>query len=309
MSGLSRSDVEKILSRYFVKGERSEDIFLASEPELDVDVTIVSQILEQDMHDPDFIIFKHFVDPSTTILDVGANFGYSATSIWKSGSKASVVSFEPIGGFSSILSALGDRVNRTGRWKIFGRKRFEHQTMGVSDREGEITFHTSVINGRIHSALTTASASPDIPSYVCNTFNYVEAYIGEINSFKMHSFTARVTTIDGWIASGISKLKSQKIVAIKIDVEGYEGHVLGGASDLLERDKPLVLAECGHVTQRVIREAFDHGYVFGERIHDQLVVSVEPTKNVNGFFIHPDMVPYYNRIGLMSGVVRRGLGS
>jgi hypothetical protein len=152
----------------------------------------------------------------------------------------------------------------------------------------------------MQSALTTADKSPDIPTYVNNTFHYVETYVGELKTFKLYEFTAPITTIDKWISSGVSKLSKRKIVALKIDTEGFEGHVLVGAANLLQGQKPLIMAEGGHTNELAIRTALDRGYRLAEREGDQLRLSTERTKQVNGFFIHPDRVPYYKKIGLMA---------
>ncbi|MBS7544718.1 FkbM family methyltransferase [Ancylobacter oerskovii] len=301
---MSERDVERVLTRYFQEGDRSEETTLLADPQLDVDMNIVDHILEKpEAHDEDYIVFRHFTDPATTILDIGANFGYSATGFWRVGAKSSIAAFEPIKGFEPILAELGRRVNARasrGWWaRLRHRPKYEHYRTGISDRDDELTFHTSVINGRIQSALTTADTNPHIPSYVKNTFDYARNYLGAVETFKIHPFTSPVTTVDNWMASGVSKLNLHRIVAVKIDTEGFEGHVLVGASKLLDRQKPLIIAECGHVIDLATKTAFSHGYVFAEREGDQLRVSDRPTQRVNGFFIHPEKFSAYRQMGLL----------
>jgi hypothetical protein len=43
-----------------------------------------------EVHDADYLVFRRFGD-GTTIVDVGASSGYSAISIWASGSEATVL--------------------------------------------------------------------------------------------------------------------------------------------------------------------------------------------------------------------------
>ena len=257
-------------------------------------MTIVQHIIEkQDIHDQDYIAFKHFTDPHSTILDIGANFGYSATAIWRVGSQAAIASFEPIRGFAPILEEFGRRKNPAS-----GPKKYEAYTLGISSEDGEAQFFTSVINGRIQSALTTADKNTSIEAYV-KMFDYVNEYIGDIRSFKIFSFSSPITTIDKWMTAGKSNLNLNDIVAMKIDTEGYEGRVLVGASALLRTQKPLIMAECGHVIDLAVRTAFDHGYLFAERDGDKLRVSDQPTKRVNGFFVHPDKFSFYRLVCLM----------
>lgn len=299
---LSRQDIEHILTRYFINGDRSLDIVQTEVPEMEVDLNIVDHVLSaSSVHDQDYLVFKHFTDKRTTILDIGANFGYSASTMWHLGVEAGIASFEPIVGFAPILTEIQKRKNPQGSWSRLLRPwRYEVYPMGISDKEGTATFCTSVVNGRMQSALTTADTSPDIPTYVNNTFHYVENYIGELNTFKLYEFTAPITTIDKWASSGTSKLNMRKIVAMKIDTEGFEGRVLVGAAKLLESQKPLIMAEGGHTNELAIRTALDRGYSFAEREGDQLRPSTERTEQVNGFFIHPERVPYYRKIGLMA---------
>jgi hypothetical protein len=87
---------------------------------------------------------------------------------------------------------------------------------------------------------------------------------------------------------------------MKIDTEGFEGHVLVGAINLLENQKPLIMAEGGHNNELAVKTALDRGYVLAEREGDQLKLSTERTKQVNGFFVHPDRFKYYRRINLMA---------
>jgi len=301
---MSAKDIELILTRYFKDGDRSDEIVLLEDPQLDVDINIVDVILSKpEAHDEDYVVFKHFVDPNSTILDIGANFGYSATGFWRVGSKASVAAFEPIKGFEPLLAELGRKVNFSAQrnvWsRLFARPRYESYRAGISDHEGVLTFHVSVVNGRIHSALTTANLDVDIASFVSNTLLYSRLCAGPIETFKMHSFTSPVTTIDTWMASGESRLNLRKVVAVKIDTEGFEGHVLVGAKKLLQQQRPMIIAECGHRIDLAVRTAFECGYVFAERDGDQLRVSDVPTGRVNGFFIHPKKVNKYRSMGLM----------
>ncbi|MBS7541738.1 FkbM family methyltransferase [Ancylobacter oerskovii] len=301
---LGPEDIADILHRYFERGERSPDIVLDTMPRSDVSPSVVDELLARpDVHDDDYLVFRHLTAPRTTILDVGANFGYSATSIWRAGSKAAVVSFEPIPMYARVLEALAERINPPPggllhRWRH--PKRYESFSTGISDRAGTITFHLSVLNGdRINSALTTASTRVDIESYVRNTLFFAEANGFEITSFRLHPFTAPVTTLDQWAADAPSTLKRRKIVAIKIDTEGYEGHTMVGAAKLLHQHRPLVMAECGHAIPLAVETMKQHGYAMLRRSGDRLEIAEAPS-GVNTFYGHPSQFRHYRDIGLMS---------
>ena len=197
---LTSEDIRAILERYFVKGDRSPDIVQFDEPELDVDMTVVKLMLERpDIHDEDYRVFQHFKKENTTILDIGANFGYSAAAIWMVGSKASVISFEPINRYELIFAEMERLKNPRKSFKnIFRPRSFEFFITGISDSVGEIEFSTPVINGRIVSALTTAEKNLHIDSFTRNIMDFVKLYVeaGNANSFKIHSFASPITTID-----------------------------------------------------------------------------------------------------------------
>lgn len=302
---LGREELATILRRYFVQGDRSPDVVAPDMPPADVDPAVIDELLARpDLHDADYRVFGHFRDPRSTILDVGANFGYSATSIWRAGAAAAVVSFEPIPTYAPVLAALGDRLNRPSRrgwldrWRR--RKRHEFHNVGISDEEGVLEFHLPVLNGdRINSALTTAYGSPDIESYVENTLFFARANGIDIRSLRMHAFRARVTTLDSWVSSRVSKVDLRNIVAVKIDTEGYEGHVLAGAQTLLRRHRPLVMAECGHSIPLVGDIMRRHGYVALQRDGDRLAICESPS-GVNAFFGHVQHFASYRAIGLMA---------
>ncbi|GLK84610.1 FkbM family methyltransferase [Ancylobacter defluvii] len=303
-STLGPDDIANILRRYFNQGDRSPDIVLDTTPRADVSPSVVDELLARpDVHDEDYLVFRHFADPRTTILDVGANFGYSATSIWRSGARAAVVSFEPIPMYARVLDALAQRINPPPggllhRWRH--PKRYESFSTGVSDRIGTITFHLSVLNeDRINSALTTASDTVDIESYVRNTLFFAKANGIDITSFRLHPFIAPVTTLDRWLAEAPSTLKRQRIVAIKIDTEGFEGHTMVGASGLLSRQRPLIMAECGHAIPLAVETARLHGYVMLRRVGDRLEIADAPS-GVNTFYGHPSQFRRYRRMGLMA---------
>jgi FkbM family methyltransferase len=243
----------------------------------------------------------HFQDPESVVLDIGANYGYSATSLWASGSRAAVVSFEPIAGYGPVLAEIARVVNE--QTVAPGRaRRYEYHLMGLSDRAGELIFHIPVLNGRVVSALTSASEHPHIPSLTENIVFHMHHHLqGEVaKSLRMHSFSAPITTLDTWVRQGESTMNLQKVVALKIDVEGYEAQVLAGGYELLCCQRPLIMAESGHTNVAVRDLCLRLGYRLAEREGNQLRITDTPTTQVNGFFLHPDLFDHYRDIGLIA---------
>lgn len=169
---LNANDIETILNRYFVLGERSPDIVQKEAPLMEVNDNVVDYLMATDnVHEEDYRVFSHFMN-FETILDVGANFGYSVSSIWATGSNASIVSFEPIKQYESILRNIKMmNMKSSGGKNIFSRlfskkkkRLYEYHMIGVSDESGKLEFVSPVVNDCIHSALTTAEKNPHIPS-------------------------------------------------------------------------------------------------------------------------------------------------
>ena len=83
--------------------------------------------------------------------------------------------------------------------------------------------------------------------------------------FRMHRFQAEVTRLDDFLEEGRSSLSGDRIVAMKIDAESYEGQVLVGARRLLTTQKPLILAEGAHTTPLVYQTLLKLGYSYAGR--------------------------------------------
>jgi len=65
----------------------------------------------------------------------------------------------------------------------------------------------------------------------------------EVSGLRASSSAARAVEVEVITLDEFSKLESERVDAIKIDVEGFDFEVLVGARQLIERDQPLVLTE------------------------------------------------------------------
>ena len=104
-----RREISASLSRYFVAGERAGDLVLLSPVgfEFDGRVEWISGMLERrDVHDEDYRMFRTLTEADGVFLDIGANYGYSAVSVWATGATCAVISFEPILAFEPCLEVI-----------------------------------------------------------------------------------------------------------------------------------------------------------------------------------------------------------
>ena len=147
----------------------------------------------------------------TLVLDVGANVGQFARSLRIAGYKGRIVSFEPL---SKAHSRLRNLAKKDPSWIV-------PDAVAIGDEGGSIEIHVagnSVSSSVLEMLDAHRRAAPD------------STYIGSEN--------VRLAKLDT-AASGF--LHAQDVVFLKIDVQGFESQVLGGATDLLPKVKGLML--------------------------------------------------------------------
>lgn len=286
--------VQFVLEEYFLRGNRSEKIVTPSgyDPREDAQPAWIEETLNKGaVHDEDYWVFGAFRDPGTTILDVGAHFGYSATSIWSSGAASGVISLEANARFENCLRRLVQL--RPGR--------YDYRITALGDSTGTLHFAMPLLNGYGIGALATANPSPNLPCLVQNIVEHWEKHGNgqPFTSLRIHMFDAPLMRLDDLLAAGGFGVPADHIVAIKIDTEGFEGQVLAGCPALLGTQKPLVLCEGGHSNPTVCRQLLHFGYTYARRHGKQLQILSSPAEGVNGFFLHVHHAQEYRRIGLL----------
>jgi len=286
--------IRHVLDQYFRQGNRSPEIVTPAgqTPIIDGNPAWIDDLLKRgEVHDEDYRVFSAFRDPETTILDLGAHFGYSAASIWSTGAASHVISFEMNPGFELCLQRIAQL--RPGR--------YDYCISGLSDSPGSLPFAIPVLNGRCVGALATAAIAPDIDHFAKVLADYFEKYFSTqpLDSFLIQVFMSPVARLDDLLATHRFSVPTDKIVAVKVDTEGLEGQVLAGARALLISQKPLILAECGHANSRLCQQLLELGYVYAQREANQLRIISAPASAINGFFLHPAHAGEYRRIGLL----------
>ncbi|MBI6630993.1 FkbM family methyltransferase [Pontibaca salina] len=134
------------------------------------------------------------------LLDVGANLGQYASSVFAAGFKGEVVSFEPLG---NIHAKLAQNAASNPRWRV-------HERCAVGAAAGTVT---------INRAANAVSSS---------VLTIEEAHVSAAPTSK---FTcAEEVTV---IALDDLPLADLEWTFLKIDTQGFEGQVLEGAAQLL----------------------------------------------------------------------------
>jgi FkbM family methyltransferase len=289
-----RRQISAFLSRYYVAGERAADLLLPSPVgfEFDGRVEWISSMLERgDVHDEDYRMFRTLTEADGVFLDIGANYGYSAASVWATGATCAVISFEPILAFEPCLEVIARL--RPGR--------YDYRIMGLGSDAGKSTFVTPVVNAVALSALTTAADSPDLESMAINIESFIANHMAATPevSLRFFEFEAPIGTLDSTLARGRFRVRSDRVAAMKIDTEGMEFQVLKGATETLRSHRPMVMLEHANRTPGVEPLMVELGYFYAER--DEMILRPFAGMGMgsNGFFLHWHRAAEYHAAGLL----------
>jgi FkbM family methyltransferase len=182
-------------------------------------------------------LFLRIMRPGWTVLDVGANRGiFTRLFSSLSGANGAVHAFEPIPATADLLvQSLSARQQR----------RISLNRCAVGDHEGTVEIF---MPGNDHGQTSLRQHS-----------------MGSWNGAPVvTTFAVPMTTLDAYV----ERQAIRRVDFIKIDVEGAELLVLGGARKLLARDTPLLFAEVcrtwlegfGATPEQMILLLLDAGY-------------------------------------------------
>jgi len=145
------------------------------------------------------------------ILDVGANEGQFAESLFTSGYDGRIVSFEP-------LRAPHERLSRRAS-KHSGWQAFERCAVGAEDSEATVNIAGNSASSSLLPMLQAhLDAAPD------------SRYIGT-EAVPLRRLDTLIPSI----------LRQERNILLKIDTQGYEGKVLDGAGELLSGTRAVQL--------------------------------------------------------------------
>lgn len=171
------------------------------------------------VHEPDFNAFKLICNQQPQLfLDIGANVGMSALSIFTLKPNAEVISFEPNPINYAYLDGLADRF-----------KNFQYMGIGLGDRPGSLDFYYPIYNGREMTALGSCEYEK-----AKSWLNSDTVYFFDESKLEIAKIAIEVKTLDSF---GLQP------EFIKIDVEGFEYQVLLGGEHTINTYRPIMLVE------------------------------------------------------------------
>lgn len=289
-----RRIINSAMVRYFVQHQRTADIAIPFEQvEIDSNPDWIPYVLEKmEMTEPEFAIFRFFQDEASTILDIGANYGYSVGSIWKSGSKARIISFEPNAWHQACLQRIKEL--RSGCYDFIN--------CGLGSAAQDLRFVVPVIEGVGQSGLSSAAIETELDYTLPECLLKVmmaHPKAPEIPRLQFAETHWKIEPLDAILARHRFEISLDPIVAIKIDVEGYEPEVLEGAAGTLRQHRPLVMIETANRVPAVGRRMARLGYRYADFQNGAAFLSAERSTRVSGFYMHASRLEEYRRLGLL----------
>lgn len=164
-------------------------------------------LLKKDARFKYHYMVKQLIEPTFSVVDIGANLGYFSKNFARLANKGRLISIEPVPVFFETL--------------LYFMKKFPHVTLhnvALGTEEGTITMVMPESNGMIRTGLP---------------------HIAESEEEKTQHATQEVKIVKGSELLG----KLDRLDYIKCDIEGYELNVFQEIKPILERHLPYVQIE------------------------------------------------------------------
>ncbi|WP_439505945.1 FkbM family methyltransferase [Sediminibacterium sp.] len=166
----------------------------------------------------DFNLFIELAqtDKQSTIIDIGANVGYTGVIFAKAFPKNQVICYEPV----SLLTAIIRKVV-----KFFGLQNITVKHLALGNSNQIVPIKTPIIQGVKKQGLS-----------------YIDMSVDRTDEGSMQDFLVEQVQMVSLDEDLLSK-ELLPIAGIKVDVENFEFFVLQGAAQLIKLYKPIVMAE------------------------------------------------------------------
>lgn len=254
-------------------------------------------------------IFRAFGEDKI-VLDVGAHWGYSVIAMRHQGCKSRIFSVE----------AMKSNAPALYRLKALDQGRYDWFNVAAGAEEGTLNFFIPMINGSPVTGLSSTGATLDdffadhlaslSSSYPAGS---TEQRLVEVKGEKPHFVSAprdilrlvvnkvKATQIDTLLRAN-GDLQND-VVGVKMDVEGHEAFALKGAARLFTEQKPVLMLEEANRNARVTEVMMGYGYFHCERHDGKMVPHLAYSFANDGFWVHPDRVEDYRRLGIFEGAL------
>ena len=252
-------------------------------------------------------IFRAFA-VDKIVLDVGAHWGYSAIAMRLQGCQSRIFSIEAMGSNTPALNML----------KHLDGGRYDWFNIAADAKDDNLVFFIPMINGFTVEGLSSTGSTLDFyladhlaslaAAYPPKARAGSEADKNKATSefpnpleheIKLVINRVRATRIDTLLRAH-GDLQND-VVAVKMDVEGHESYALRGAEKLFTEQKPMIMMEEANRNERVTAVMMGYGYFHCERHDGKMVPHLAYSFANDGFWVHPDRVEEYRRLGIFEG--------
>lgn len=158
---------------------------------------------------------RHFQKDRPTIVDIGANRGFSVSSFLTLKPDAKVIAFEPLPRQSEAVR------------KRFASRNVTVHSCGLSSEDGKLTIFTPIYRGFVFDALS-ALRYEDAANWV----NDSRFYFFDKSKLRVERADVEVTSLD--------KFQTAPDI-IKIYTQGHEPSVVAGARKTIARHEPAII--------------------------------------------------------------------
>lgn len=232
-------------------------------------------------------IFRIFPEDST-LLDVGADWGYSALAMRHQGAIAKIVSVEALVPNTRELNVL----------KILENGRYDFVQAAVTQEPAELTFYIPAVNGVPVTGLNSTGGTLD--DYLAEMFaGFAQRYPakpGQPDRLQIVVLKVAGMPLDR-IAANLGL--ADTVQAIKMDVEGHEASALRGARGLLGQQHPLIMIEGANRDPGVVDELSSLGYAHYDQIDGKLYSQEARSAFNDGYWLHPRHLEFYRQSGIV----------
>ena len=241
-------------------------------------------------HQPDASVFRHFRREQGTILDIGAHWGYTALAMRLTGTDCPIASIE---------ASVTNRANLDALRSWDAQYDFLIQALG--DSKSSHALYTPVVNGIYISGLTNIDGDIFNDHHARHLASIIGTYIPYSAEYNVQLSRVEIATdtLDAVLQSHRFRIPTEKIAAIKLDVEHHELQVLAGARQTL-RSRPFLMIEGGNRSASIARVLGEEGYVYADRDGDRVRLNDAMSPEVNGYWLHRERLAEYRQMGLLA---------
>ena len=277
---------EEVISEIFKLVLEKRDTFSKDDLEFDTDPTWNFYSIEHGLiTDDSFSGFLKLCGTESTLIDIGANRGYSFTSFHNLGHIGKYIAIEPMPQHIPALKALKSAFKRFSYWS---------GAVGIECNQREICVPS--FQKRACSSLAFMDMKED---FLKTTLFYLipkELESWNLSDIGLNWFQVATRTLDCLVSTGEIVIDGL-IGGIKIDVEDLEYEVLEGARKTIKKHRPPLHIEGASKRKRVANILTELNYQYVELDETGRIIRLrnmdELTNEINGTFVHastPDVL-------------------